>query len=41
MRESLEATVVTATHMSTAREAVRASLAPAQLAALEAYATQR
>jgi transitional endoplasmic reticulum ATPase len=41
MRESLEATVVTATHLATARGAVRASLDPAQLAAIEAYATTR
>jgi transitional endoplasmic reticulum ATPase len=41
MRESLEAAVVTAAHLATAREQVRASLDPAQLAALEAYATSR
>jgi transitional endoplasmic reticulum ATPase len=41
MRESLEATVVTATHLAAAREAVRASLDPAQLAAIEAYAERR
>jgi transitional endoplasmic reticulum ATPase len=41
MRESLEATIVTATHVAKARESVRASLDPAQLAALEAYAKSR
>jgi transitional endoplasmic reticulum ATPase len=41
MRESLEATVVTATHVARARESVRASLDPGQLAALEAYAKSR
>jgi SpoVK/Ycf46/Vps4 family AAA+-type ATPase len=41
MRESLEATVVTAAHLAAARDAVRASLDPAQLAALEAYAKGR
>ncbi len=41
MRESLEATVVTGEHLATARKAVRASLDPAQLAALEAYAEAR
>jgi transitional endoplasmic reticulum ATPase len=41
MRESLEATVVTSTHVAKARESVRASLDPAQLAALEAYAQSR
>jgi SpoVK/Ycf46/Vps4 family AAA+-type ATPase len=41
MRESLEATVVTATHVATARDTVRASLDPAQLAALAAYAESR
>jgi SpoVK/Ycf46/Vps4 family AAA+-type ATPase len=41
MRESLEATIVTATHLAAARETVRASLDPAQLAALEAYANGR
>jgi transitional endoplasmic reticulum ATPase len=41
MRESLEATEVTAAHLAKAREAVRPSLDPAQLAALEAYATGR
>jgi len=38
MRESLEAVVVTAAHLEKAREAVRPSLDPAQLASLEAYA---
>ncbi|MFD2417453.1 AAA family ATPase [Amycolatopsis pigmentata] len=41
MRESLEATEVTAAHLAKAREAVRPSLDPAQLAALEAYAESR
>ncbi|MCT2582652.1 AAA family ATPase [Actinophytocola gossypii] len=41
MRESLDATEVTATHLATAREAVRPSLDPAQLATLEAYAASR
>jgi transitional endoplasmic reticulum ATPase len=41
MRESLEASVVTADHLAAAREAVRASLDPAQLAALESYANDR
>jgi len=41
MRESLEATIVTAGHLATARSTVRASLDPAQLAALEAYAKSR
>ncbi|HEY7592294.1 MAG TPA: AAA family ATPase [Actinophytocola sp.] len=41
MRESLEATIVTRAHLTTAREKVRASLDPAQLAALEAYAQSR
>ncbi|TDV40797.1 AAA family ATPase [Actinophytocola oryzae] len=41
MRESLEATEVTSVHVAKAREQVRASLDPAQLAALEAYATSR
>jgi transitional endoplasmic reticulum ATPase len=41
MRESLDATEVTATHLATARATVRASLDPAQLATLEAYATSR
>jgi transitional endoplasmic reticulum ATPase len=38
MRESLEATEVTAAHLATARSVVRPSLDPVQLAALEAYA---
>jgi transitional endoplasmic reticulum ATPase len=41
MRESLEAAEVTGTHVARARESVRASLDPAQLAALEAYAKSR
>jgi transitional endoplasmic reticulum ATPase len=41
MRESLEATEVTAAHLAKARDAVRPSLDPAQLAALEAYAAGR
>ncbi|GAB3461332.1 AAA family ATPase [Actinophytocola sediminis] len=41
MRESLEAEVVTATHLAAARGTVRASLDPAQLAALETYANTR
>ncbi|SES07486.1 transitional endoplasmic reticulum ATPase [Actinokineospora terrae] len=41
MRESLDATVVTAHHLDAARENVRPSLDPAQLADLEAYATNR
>jgi transitional endoplasmic reticulum ATPase len=41
MRESLEATEVTSTHVTKARESVRASLDPGQLAALEAYAKSR
>ena len=41
MRESLDATVVTAAHLAAARENVRPSLDPAQLAALEAYAAGR
>ncbi|WP_285506449.1 AAA family ATPase [Actinokineospora sp. NBRC 105648] len=41
MRESLDATVVTAAHLDAARSNVRPSLDPAQLAALEAYATAR
>ncbi|MFC5286932.1 AAA family ATPase [Actinokineospora guangxiensis] len=40
MRESLEASVVTAAHLESARERVRPSLDPAQLAALEAYANR-
>jgi SpoVK/Ycf46/Vps4 family AAA+-type ATPase len=38
MRESLEAREVTSAHLAKAREAVRPSLDPAQLATLEAYA---
>ncbi len=38
MRESLDATEVTSAHLATAREAVRPSLDPAQLAALIAFA---
>ncbi|QWF81603.1 AAA family ATPase [Amycolatopsis sp. CA-230715] len=41
MRESLEATEVTAAHLATARERVRPSLDPAQLKSLEAYAENR
>jgi len=41
MRESLEATVVTGAHLAAARKTVRASLDPAQLAALAAYAESR
>ncbi|MGH3923845.1 MAG: AAA family ATPase, partial [Pseudonocardiaceae bacterium] len=41
MRESLEATEVTAAQLTTARKAVRPSLDPAQLAALAAYAFGR
>jgi len=41
MRESLDATEVTGTHVARARETVRASLDPAQLASLEAYAKKR
>ncbi|OJF10024.1 AAA family ATPase [Couchioplanes caeruleus] len=41
MRESLEATTVTAGHVATARKRVRASLDPAQVAWLEAYAATR
>ena len=41
MRESLEAREVTGAHLANAREAVRPSLDPAQLAALEAYAKSR
>ncbi|MBO0840184.1 MAG: AAA family ATPase, partial [Sciscionella sp.] len=41
MRESLDATEVTAAHVATARQTVRPSLDPAQLAALEAYADNR
>ncbi|AXB45536.1 AAA family ATPase [Amycolatopsis albispora] len=41
MRESLDATEVTAAHLEKARGAVRPSLDPAQLADLEAYAANR
>jgi transitional endoplasmic reticulum ATPase len=41
MRESLEATEVTAAHLAAARAAVAPSLDPAQLLALEAYAARR
>jgi transitional endoplasmic reticulum ATPase len=41
MRESLDATEVSATHLATARRAVRPSLDPVQLAELEAYAAIR
>ncbi|MFD9893158.1 AAA family ATPase [Amycolatopsis sp. NPDC059027] len=41
MRESLEATEVTAAHLDTARKTVRPSLDPVQLAELEAYAKSR
>ncbi len=41
MRESLDATEVTGEHMRAARQAVRPSLDPAQLAQLAAYAEQR
>ncbi|MFD1048377.1 M55 family metallopeptidase, partial [Kibdelosporangium lantanae] len=41
MRESLEAREVTGAHLTKAREAVRPSLDPAQLASLEAYAKSR
>jgi transitional endoplasmic reticulum ATPase len=41
MRESLDATEVTAAHLSAARGAVRPSLDPAQLAELAGYAAQR
>ncbi|HEY4021834.1 MAG TPA: AAA family ATPase [Pseudonocardiaceae bacterium] len=41
MRESLDATVVTGSHLRAAREAVRPSLDPAQLATLAAYAANR
>jgi transitional endoplasmic reticulum ATPase len=39
MRESLDATTVTAEHVATARKRVRASLDPEQVAWLEAYAS--
>jgi transitional endoplasmic reticulum ATPase len=41
MRESLEATEVTTAHLAKARDVVRPSLDPAQLAILEAYAAGR
>lgn len=41
MRESLEATEVTAAHLDKARQVVKPSLDPAQLAELEAYARNR
>jgi transitional endoplasmic reticulum ATPase len=41
MRESLEATQVTAAHLAAARAAVPPSLDPAQLLALQAYANRR
>jgi transitional endoplasmic reticulum ATPase len=41
MRESLEASTVTAAHMAVARERVRPSLDPAQVAWLAAYAESR
>ncbi|WP_040479176.1 AAA family ATPase [Longispora albida] len=41
MRESLDAASVTAAHVATARENVRPSLDPAQVAALAAYAESR
>jgi transitional endoplasmic reticulum ATPase len=41
MRESLEATEVTAAHLDAARKAVHPSLDPVQLAALAAYASGR
>jgi transitional endoplasmic reticulum ATPase len=41
MRESLEASTVTAVHMAVARERVRPSLDPAQVAWLAAYAESR
>jgi transitional endoplasmic reticulum ATPase len=41
MRESLEATQVTAAHLAAARAAVPPSLDPAQLLALQAYADRR
>jgi SpoVK/Ycf46/Vps4 family AAA+-type ATPase len=40
MRESLQATVVTAAHFEAAREIVRPSLDPTQVAALAAYAAR-
>nr|WP_173078196.1 AAA family ATPase [Phytohabitans rumicis] len=41
MRESLEASSVTAAHVSTARDRVRPSLDPSQVAWLETYAAQQ
>jgi transitional endoplasmic reticulum ATPase len=41
MRESLEAATVTAAHVATARERVRPSLDPVQVAVLEAYAERQ
>ncbi|SDY09176.1 transitional endoplasmic reticulum ATPase [Micromonospora pattaloongensis] len=41
MRESLEATTVTGAHVAAARDRVRPSLDPAQVARLAAYAEQR
>ncbi|QGK71978.1 AAA family ATPase [Allosaccharopolyspora coralli] len=41
MRESLDAAEVSARHFASARESVRPSLDPEQLASLESYATQR
>ncbi len=41
MRESFDAAEVTSAHLASARENVRPSLDPAQLAALEAYADRR
>lgn len=41
MRESLDATTVTAGHVATARKRVRASLDPVQVAWLEAYASSQ
>ncbi|HEY1572134.1 MAG TPA: AAA family ATPase [Pseudonocardiaceae bacterium] len=41
MRESLDANEVTSAHLAAARQAVRPSLDPAQLAALAAYADNR
>lgn len=41
MRESLDATEVTAAHLASAKDSVQPSLDPAQLAALEAYAAAR
>jgi transitional endoplasmic reticulum ATPase len=40
MREALDAAQVTAAHLAKARETVRPSLDPAQLAALAAYAAR-